>query len=388
MVNNKLNILFLASWYPNKLNPLNGNFIQKHAQAVALTHNVFTLHIIANEQPQKFDIVSKTNGTLTETTVYYKKIKGNGPLQKYLKLRRRHDAYILGYKKISKQHKIDLVHLNVSFPAGLFAVYLNNKLNIPFIVSEHWTAFLKHTPKFNAYEKKWISNILDKAKVICPVSEYIKKSMMQYAPNAAYQVIPNVVNTNIFKPTTSKPNNAKKKLLHISNLRDEQKNITGIIHTIKKLSEQRKDFTLTIAGEGNSKKYLQLINELNIPKGIINFEGKKTDQQIAQLFHAHDVFVLFSNYETFSVVIAEAWCCGTPIISSVCGGLTNEINSDSGLTVEKGNTADLQEKINQFLDDKVSFNLNTISEKSQQQYSYNAVNEKFSSIYNQVLNIE
>ena len=97
---------------------------------------------------------------------------------------------------------------------------------------------------------------------------------------------------------------------------------------------------------------------------------------------------MFSNYETFSVVIAEAWCCGTPVISSVCGGLTNEINSDSGLTVEKGNIADLQEKINHFLDDKVSFNLSAISEKSQQKYSYNAVSEKFSSIYNQVLNIE
>lgn len=386
MVNNKLNILFLASWYPNKLNLLNGNFIQKHAKAVALTHNVFTLHIIANEQTQKFNVATKKNGNLTETTVYYKKIKGNTPLHKYLKYRRRHNAHMLGFKTITEQHgKIDLTHLNVTFPAGLFAVYLFKKQNIPYITSEHWTVFLNNSiDKFKGYEKRWIKRILNKAKLICPVSADLQANMEKFNPNTNYQVVPNVINTDLFKPTTTKQNETKR-ILHISNLRDEQKNITGIINTIKRLSLQRKDFTLTIAGEGNQADYLKLIKELAIPKGTINFEGVKTDKEIAALFQSHDAFLLFSNYETFSVVIAEAWCAGTPVISTVCGGLTNEIDSTSGLTVEKGNEKDLEEKLHLFLDGKVTFDIKHLKEQALQRFSYQAVNQQFSSIYKEVL---
>lgn len=390
MANNKLNILFLASWYPNKLNPLNGNFIQKHAQAVALSHNVFTLHIIANEQTQKFDAVSKKNETITETTVYYKKIKGNSPLHKYLKYRRRHNAYLLGLKTITEKNgKIDLTHLNVTFPAGLFAVYLFKKHDIPYITTEHWTVFLNnHIDKFKGYEKRWIKQILNKAKLICPVSEDLQYNMEKFNPNTNYKIVPNVVNTNIFKPSTNKRNNSKKRILHISNLRDEQKNLTGIINTIKKLNEERNDFTITIAGDGKQDEYHKLIKELAIPRGTIYFEGVKTDIEIARLFQTHDAFLLFSNYETFSVVIAEAWCCGIPVISSVCGGITNEINSSSGLTVEKGNETDLQEKLNQFLDGRVNFSLTQISEMAQQRFSYEAVNQQFSCIYKEVLGID
>jgi hypothetical protein len=39
MEDNKLNILFLSGWYPNRVLPTLGNFVQKHAEAVALNCN-------------------------------------------------------------------------------------------------------------------------------------------------------------------------------------------------------------------------------------------------------------------------------------------------------------------------------------------------------------
>ena len=43
-----MKILFISSWFPNKLEPTNGNFVQRHAEAVALKHDVEILHTIGD----------------------------------------------------------------------------------------------------------------------------------------------------------------------------------------------------------------------------------------------------------------------------------------------------------------------------------------------------
>ncbi len=47
------NMLFLASWYPNRVIPGNGIFIRKHTEAVALIQNVYVLHIITDPLLEK-----------------------------------------------------------------------------------------------------------------------------------------------------------------------------------------------------------------------------------------------------------------------------------------------------------------------------------------------
>ena len=46
-------MLFLASWYPNRVIPGNGIFIRKHTEAVALIQNVYVLHIITDPLLEK-----------------------------------------------------------------------------------------------------------------------------------------------------------------------------------------------------------------------------------------------------------------------------------------------------------------------------------------------
>ncbi|MBL4670123.1 MAG: hypothetical protein JKY30_12790 [Flavobacteriales bacterium] len=53
MKNNKLNILFLASWYPNSKSTLAGNFIQQHAIAVSKHVNVAVIHTVAIKDHEK-----------------------------------------------------------------------------------------------------------------------------------------------------------------------------------------------------------------------------------------------------------------------------------------------------------------------------------------------
>mgnify|MGYP000574941533 CR=1 FL=1 len=268
----KLNILFLASWYPNKVLPKNGNFIQKHAEAVAMQCNVFALHIIARKQQEKFIVETTHNNNVSETIVYYQKINSKTPiLHQILKLLRRRKAHNLGFQTILKKaKKIDFVHLNVCFPAGIFALHLKKKYKIPYIISENFTVLLdSNATNFSPTEQYFVNKINRKADMLCPVSNDLKKALQKIAPHQKFTIVPNVVNTQIFKPSAQATKNEKVRILHLSSLKDEHKNITGIIRVIEKLSKKRTDFLITIAGDGELEKYQQQIEQLNIPKGIV-----------------------------------------------------------------------------------------------------------------------
>src|SRR5690554_3026083 len=72
---------------------------------------------------------------------------------------------------------------------------------------------------------------------------------------------------------------------------------------------------------------------------------------IGEAMRLADSFVLFSNYETFSVVLAEAWTTGIPAIYSQCGGLTEINNVDLGVQIEVGDESALLEALSSFQKD-------------------------------------
>lgn len=385
-----LNILFLASWYPNKVTPKNGNFIQKHAESVSAHCNVFALHIIARVQEENFVIETLINNNVSETIVYYKKVTSKTPLlNNFLKLSVRRKAHNLGYQEILKKaNKIDFVHLNVCFPAGLFALHLKKKYKLPYIISENFTVLLDSDPNnFTPIEQYYVNKINRKADRLCPVSNDLKQALQKIAPKQKFSIIPNVVDTNIFKPNIPSSKIEHVKILHLSNLKDEHKNISGIVNVIRKLSETRTDFTLTIAGDGKIEKYQNQISQLNIPEGVIQFEGKKTTSEVADLMSRHHCFLLFSNYENLPCVVVECLAMGLPVIGTNVGGVAEMINSTNGIVIEREDEKALFEKLNILINSINDYDNALIAKNASSIYSYEAVGKQFFDIYTKILTV-
>jgi glycosyltransferase involved in cell wall biosynthesis len=385
MTTNNLNILFLASWFPNKLIPKNGNFIQQHALAVSKYCNVACLHALSSNQDQLFKIEENFNEGIYEVIIYYKKINSNIPIvSKYFKFRRQIQAYKIGYKLIVNYlERIDLVHLNVMFPAGIFALYLKSKFKLPYIISENWTGFLPSDPvKIKQVEKFFIKFIMKFADVICPVSKDLEEALKSYYSRSKFEIVPNVVNTYIFN---YKPHKKSKRILHVSNLNNEQKNITGILDTIALLCKDRSDFFITIAGDGDFKYFQKYAKKLNIPENLYLIEGAKSYSEVASLMQSHDFFLLYSNFENLPCVIAESLVCGLPILSSKAGGTAEMVDDKSGVIIEPGNNLMLLKMLNFFLDNIDNYNNDQISKNAIQKYSYEAVGKQFLNVYHSVL---
>jgi glycosyltransferase involved in cell wall biosynthesis len=331
----KLHILFLCGWYPSKVLPKNGDFIMRHAKTVSAKHTVSVLHIVSKPGISKTEIEVKKDNNFHTYIAYTKPSKNP-----FLKLYRFWFAY---QNLLSEIERFDIVHLNKLYPFGFFALHLKKIKKLPFIISEHWTGY-------HLKEKKslpWLEQILSKkitanASFVCPVSSDLKNSMLKSGLRGNYQIIPNVVNTTLFKPTlkTSKVFT----ITHISSLLDKHKNISGMLRVAKQLEDCIDSFQWNFIG-GTEDQFKNLIKNLDFKKNQVCFIDHIDHKKVPDFLNASDVFILFSNYENLPCVILEAFSCGVSVIATKVGGIQEFFPNEFGFLIDKKNEQQLLDKI-------------------------------------------
>jgi glycosyltransferase involved in cell wall biosynthesis len=385
--NSKLTVLFVNSWYPNEVLPYKGNFIQRHAQAVSLYCNVICLSVQSRIQKEDYIIDKKLNNGVLEIIVYYKKLISNSWFSYLRKTIRYHTFFNYGYKVALKEFSnIDIVHLNVTLPAGLFTLYLKNKFKIPFIITEHSSVYLNESPfNHSIIERFLIKKIVSKASIICPVSINLKQAMLNRDLKGNYKIVSNAVNTKVFnyKP---KIDNNKISILHISYLR-ALKNPIGILNVIKRVYAIRKDFVFSMVIGKNNALVENYIRDNSTLKNCTIILEEKSNQEIASEIQKSDIFLMFSNYENAPCVISEALCCGKPVLSSNVGGIKEMLNKDNGVLVEAKNENQLFKELIKMMDDFKKYSGKSISQKAYEKYSYENVGKQYFDIYKKVLGL-
>lgn len=377
-----LNILFLASWYPNMVEPQNGNFIQRHAVAVAKNCRVACLHVLSVSDRQGFEVTAAWKDGVYEVIVYFEKTSAYFPLRKlnqYIK------AHRLGYEKILEDFgPIDLVHLHVFFRAGIFALWLRKKYQIPFVITEHWTAFLTINPyQFNWMERYYIKKIGAAATMICPVSEDLRKAIHAFGIKGPFKVIPNVVDTELFQ--TAPRDFSKIKILHVSTLIDQHKNVSGFLSVLRKLQDERQDFQVTLAGNKVGDTHFKSIQQLGIKEGSVEILEEIPIESIAALMQEYHIFVLFSNYENLPCVISEAHASGMVVIATDVGGVREMINAKNGVLIAPKSEDELLQALNEVMDLLSQYDPQQIRNAAIARYSYQSVADAYLEVYQSVL---
>src|SRR5215213_3386643 len=116
--------LWLTSWYPTLLNPFNGDFVQRHAQAVSLYNNVTVLFLerdVHGRITKDIFIKEQTNGNLTERIVYYYSPKNFSFLGKLISFLKYYNLSKKEVKRYLNNGRPHIVHLHVATKAGIIA---------------------------------------------------------------------------------------------------------------------------------------------------------------------------------------------------------------------------------------------------------------------------
>lgn len=370
-------ILFISSWFPNKLEPTNGNFVQRHAEAVSELHEVEILHVIGDFNQHEIYLLDDQNINGIRTLIVYYKNTRN-PIQNFF---RRMNAYQKGYAKMQRP---DLVHANVLHNSMLFAVYLKKRHNIPFVITEHWTALqTENQPTTSATIKRTAAFIGNQASYVMPVSENLKGGLINLGIHTPMKIISNVVDTEVFNIIKSEKGE-ETKFLHVSSLIPRKKP-DKIIETVVKLHENGYAVKLDIGGDGDTESLRNLVNKHKAGNYISVFDAISY-REVAEKMQHSDCFILFSENETQGCVILESYACGKPVIATNVGGVPEFIKPGFGILIKKNNESELYNSIESVIkQDSVFKEPEHLRQYIIDNFSKESIGRAFSSVYNEVL---
>lgn len=388
MTQTKKKILWLCSWYPNRLESFNGDFIQRHAEAVSKFEDIHVIHLVRDKEGMQTRSVLQEDinrVSFSETIIYYYVYPWpiGGKIVSWLRYRHL-------FKKAVRQHFHkngfpDLVHVHVGMPAGVIALWIKRKWKIPFILTEHWSGFLENAKEkfrqLSFYTRKTWKKITGAAESVSFVSDCLLKSYLKIIPVSYPRIIPNVVNTELFNPGTSTVQGLQ--FIHISGM-DENKNTRLIIEAFGMLQKKFPEVKLVMIGATKNSDPLVMQKASAIQH--IEILPEMPQQDLVKYIQQSLALILFSGYETFGCVVIEANACGIPVIVSDIPVFHETVKEGvNGCFAAPGNAASLAECMEEIIRNKADFNNQSIAGATAARFGYTAVGRQFSNWYREVL---
>lgn len=246
--------------------------------------------------------------------------------------------------EVAEYENLDLLHVHYAIPhavSGYLAKQiLRRKKDLKIITTLHGTdiTLVGLEPSFLPLVKFSI----EESDRVTAVSRFLKeKTLTNYNIDKEIEVIPNFVDTNLFKPIDGcffrkhiAPN-GEKVLIHTSNFRQ----VKRVADTIKILEIVNKEVPtrLVLVGDGPDRSECERVaRQLGLWDNV-KFLGKQDG--LVEILSSADIFLIPSQSESFGLAALEAMACGLPVVSSSVGGLPELVrHNETGYIAEIGDT--------------------------------------------------
>ena len=198
-----------------------------------------------------------------------------------------------------------------------------------------------------------------------------------------HEVVFNGINAEVFHPQESEELRKeqgltdKKVVFHatayFSGREDDDKGGRYVLRMAERLRDQNVMFFV-------ASNYAA---ETAVPENVVLL-GRVTDQnQLAQYYSLADVTLLTSKKETFSMIVAESMCCGTPVVGFKAGGPEAIALAEHSAFVEQGDVDALEIQLRRRLAEKKDASF--IAEAGRIAYSAETMCEAYMKVYRQLL---
>jgi glycosyltransferase involved in cell wall biosynthesis len=387
LLENRLKILFLPRWYPNRYDPMPGLFIQRQAEAVSAYCDVAVLYVHAHDHaPNRYEIDFAEENGIRVVRVYYRE-PHRWLLPGLLKLFRFFHAHRLGFK-ILRSFQPDLLHVHVLTREGIVARITRFLKGTPYVITEHWSRYLPASNTYKGGFRKWITRyVVKSAAAMITVSGTLKAAMKDFQlDNPDFFVVPNPVDTNLFTIGVRPSESDTKRFIHISCFEDRPKNISGFLNAVDNLSKKRSDFKCFLIGDGPEfSLWKNRANELGLLGNTVFFTGLKEQNELVKEIQAAGFLVLSSNYETFGTVVIECLACGIPVVATSTGIVPEVISGTNGIIVPAGDDKALEDAINKMLDKFSSYDPQVIRNTVLHKFDNETIAKQLLDIYQNAL---
>lgn len=239
---------------------------------------------------------------------------------------------------IVRRCDIDLIHAHGYLP-GLASVFVGKLLHRPVVVTIHLPT--KIPPSlFEPLLKKFFLYSVET--VIC-VSKFTYKQTLKLGfPSSKLRIIYNWVpqlrecESDVLNDVLTRFNLLGKCfILSVGRLVDYHKGFSILIGALKLMLNKGYDLNLVIVGDGPDRDMLTKFSLRLGLKDRVHFLRQVSDEDLACLYKACDVFTLASRFEAFGLVLLEAMFHRKPVVATNVGGIPEIIEDGyNGILVE------------------------------------------------------
>lgn len=383
-----MHVLIVPSGYPTEDAPLRSSFFKE--QAVALKEEGNKVGVIYSETRR---ITGVNLSSLKKNHFQVKEYVEDGintirlhgwnilMMRNSLGINRWINQSLRLFERYKKKYgKPDIIHVHCGLYGGAVGKLIKDNYNIPYVITEHSSLVMNH--KLDNYHKNLLREGYDNADKLISVGKKLKDSMKRYTNNEII-VIPNIVDTTLFKCTEEKEI-YKFKFISVCMLKVD-KNIQLLLNAFANVFKDSNGTGIMVIGDGPEKANLEALAEkLGIEKQV-EFLGAVERVNLPKYLQKASAFVLPSNYETFGVAYIEALACGIPIIATRCGGPEDFYEEKLGYIIPTGDLQALSKAMNDIVINYNEFKRDEISKYIKEKFSKQVVVKAIEKVYLKVL---
>lgn len=360
-----MRILHITPWYPSKEKPLEGIWIKRLVESVNSNWEVYHLDVTSARRLR----VRFFNNDRVRHRIWQL------PTKRWLVIEVV-NFLLLGKYLFTRRFKndFDLINFHIAYPQLVFWPLLKALVNKPVVVSEHWSAY-----HFNfGVEKKLprIQRIFKQELPLITVSRSLAADIRSFSGQTIETIyqIPNVVDIEKFRIVPNDP--PMEGTFLMASQWKWPKKPELIFYVFAELIKKapKRYYRLRVAGYGPQLEELKRLSSSLGLSDHVSFVGALNSELLAIEMSNCSAFLHCSGYETFSVVCAEALCCGAPVIASDVGAIPELVDTSNGVLVHNTHEAWLA-AIEGFSDRK--FDRTAISLKAQEKFAVATVRGEY-----------
>ena len=230
------------------------------------------------------------------------------------------------YNKQLKTIPFDLVHAQSPFSAGLEALKVAKKLNVPLVATFHSKFYddalkITHSKVLSRATVNIIIDFFNKCDAVWAVNNGTAEVLRDYGFGGKITVIENGTDITHASPTALAK--VREQIHYDKNIplflfvgqHSTKKNLDGVIRACQILKQKGLKFRLVTAGDGpDMDKLKHLVKKLDLLNEV-QFLGFVSDpEELTALYALADLLVFPSLYDNAPMVLREAAAVGTPAL--------------------------------------------------------------------------